>query len=131
MPSINVVLRKHRLRRTGASHHYYSLEEPESAFSAYESSASSYLFNSQPNTPGAINNGPEGPLFRADADTNARVLQPPRLLRGQHRHPAHIGTQHFRNRHAAVCLLVVLQHRHQRAAHGQARSHSGLIRDDG
>ena len=38
----------------------------------------------------------------------------------QHRDAAQVGAQHFGHRHAAVGLLVVFQHRHQRAAYGQA-----------
>ena len=31
-----------------------------------------------------------------------------------------VGAQHLGHRHAAVFVLIVLKHRHQRAAHGQA-----------
>ena len=34
---------------------------------------------------------------------------------------AHVGAQHFGNGHAAVLVLIIFQHRHQAAAHGQAR----------
>ena len=36
-----------------------------------------------------------------------------------HFHPTHVGLQRLRNAHRAVGLLVVFQHGHQRAAHGQ------------
>ena len=33
---------------------------------------------------------------------------------------AHVRTQHFRHRHRAIGILVILKHGHQRAAHSQA-----------
>ena len=39
----------------------------------------------------------------------------------EHGGAAQVRAQHFGHHHAAVGLLVVFQHRHQRAAHGQAR----------
>ena len=38
----------------------------------------------------------------------------------EHCGTAQVGAQHFGHHHAAVGLLVVFQHSHQRAAHGQA-----------
>ena len=57
-------------------------------------------------------------------------MSKPAILAGisgrQHRQAAHVGAQHFGHRHAAVGLLVVLQHRNQGAAHGQTRAVQGV-----
>ncbi len=47
-------------------------------------------------------------------------------LASQHAQAAQVRAQHFRNHHAAVSLLVVLQHSDQGAAHGQAGAVQGV-----
>ena len=44
----------------------------------------------------------------------------------QKRLTAHVGAQHFGHGDRAVGVLAVLQHRHQGAAHGQARAVQGV-----
>src|SRR3546814_16252315 len=45
-----------------------------------------------------------------------------RLSGRQLREPAHIGSQSFRDGHAAIRLLIIFQHGHQRASDRQARA---------
>ena len=79
----------------------------------------------------------ESGTFDHSATSPAFVSKPAILAgnsRRQHRNAAHVRAQHFGYHHAAIGLLVVFQHRHQGAAHGQARTVQGvqqLVRDDG
>src|SRR5205807_2961789 len=44
----------------------------------------------------------------------------------QRREPAHVGTQRLGDRHRAIFVLVVLEHRDQGAADGEARAVQGV-----
>src|SRR4249920_760948 len=57
------------------------------------------------------------PLLIRFAWCEGRNSNPSRL---EYLQPAHVGPQNFGHHHGTILLLVVLQHRDQRPAHGQA-----------
>ncbi len=67
---------------------------------------------------GTFDHSATSPAFTIAAGLGRKFYQ--LRLSTQFCHAAHIRTQHFRHRHRAVGVLIILQHGHQGTAHGQA-----------